>query len=117
MPEKGIIKVICDGSCDEHSRDYGIGVLVRGADGQIVDGLNRHIKWEGSEGIEALTMLEGDKLAKQWEWQRIKVETDSLNVVYQLLGSTKHKIWRAEMWTKHKIESCEQIRELDIHIR
>lgn len=80
-------------SWDEHSRDCGIGVIACGANGQIVDGLNRHIKREGGEEIKALAVLESVKLAKHRVWQRTVVETDSLSVAYQLLGSPKHKNW------------------------
>ncbi|XVF81823.1 hypothetical protein PTKIN_Ptkin15bG0186900 [Pterospermum kingtungense] len=73
FPAEGWYKVNCDGAFSA----AGIGIVIRDADGSLVNGLAKKVKTNSCIVTEAMALKEGVRLAERMGLRRVISETDS----------------------------------------
>ncbi|OMO94054.1 reverse transcriptase [Corchorus capsularis] len=93
-PQDGWCKINCDGAYCHQSKQAGIGVVVRDAEGHLLHGLGKQVKGDSALMIEAIAVKTGLKLAKEMRLSNIIVEMDSEVLYKNIVDRGKNRDWR-----------------------
>ena len=106
-PEKGWIKINCDGGFKAETRNAGIGVVVRNEEGILIDGCCGTVKADNALLTEAMAVRERVKLAIAKGYTRMEIEMDS-KVIHSEISMQKRakqrKIWPIVRDIKHMLK-------------
>ena len=81
----------------------GIRVVVRNAEGCLVDGCCEAVKADNSLVVEAIAVRKGLKVAIEKKYQKVVLEMDSRVVHYEVMKKKKARHWK--IWPIFK-ECC-----------
>ena len=93
-PGEGWYKINCDGGFKKESDEAGIGVVVRNAEGKLVDGYSGTVKADNVLVVEAKAVKRGVKLAIEKNYHKVIVEMDSKTVHDEIVKEKMERNWR-----------------------
>ncbi|GAA0164105.1 hypothetical protein LIER_19819 [Lithospermum erythrorhizon] len=107
-PDQQWLKINCDASWMKHNRRCSIGVVVRGVQG-CFKGARFNIMSQVSSALVAVAMAvrEGMLFAKENNWNRVVIESDSSTLIQALKGEIGTPlevdvlVWDVQQWSKN----------------
>ena len=115
-PEEGWYKINCDGGFKKESDEAGIGVVMRNAEGKLVDGYYGKVKADSVLVVEAKAVKRGVKLAIEKNYHKVIVKMDS-KIVHDEIVKEKMEInWRIWPLIRDIRRMLEQMEEKKVKI-
>ncbi|OMO87944.1 reverse transcriptase [Corchorus capsularis] len=113
-PANDIIKINVDGAYDCKTGEAAVGVIARGANGMVVDGLGKKVRASSCDMAEVMAVREGIRLAKEKRWERVILETDSQEALTDCIKDDSVCAWEVKPLVQDIKVWSRSIRELEM---